>query len=68
MKTSKILLLTTAIVMLIAGLLTIWYQFSGNPLHMVIAGIGYVDDAGVITLCLNGVREDVEKYKKAKGL
>lgn len=33
-----------------------------------LAGIGYVDDAGVITLCLNGVREDVEKYKKAKGL
>lgn len=33
-----------------------------------LAGIGYVDDAGVITLCLNGVREDVEKYKIAKGL
>ncbi len=49
MKTSKILLLTTAIVMLIAGLLTIWYQFSGNPIHMVIAGIGYVA-AGILLL------------------
>ncbi|MBQ7433210.1 MAG: hypothetical protein IJV50_07130 [Lachnospiraceae bacterium] len=49
MKTSKILLLTTAIVMLIAGVLTIWYQFSGNPIHMVIAGIGYVA-AGILLI------------------
>lgn len=33
-----------------------------------IPGIGYLDDAGVITLCLNFTKVDLEKYKEFKGI
>jgi len=30
--------------------------------------VGYLDDAGVIALCLNFVKTDIDKYKEFKGL
>jgi len=30
--------------------------------------IGYLDDAGVVTLCVKSVKVDLEKYKEFKGL
>ncbi len=30
--------------------------------------VGYLDDAGIITLCINGFRADLETYKEFKGL
>jgi uncharacterized membrane protein YkvA (DUF1232 family) len=29
---------------------------------------GYLDDAGIITLCMNFVKNDLDKYKAFKGL
>jgi uncharacterized membrane protein YkvA (DUF1232 family) len=33
-----------------------------------IPGIGYLDDAAVLALVWNGIREDIKKYAEAKGL
>ena len=33
-----------------------------------IPGIGYVDDAGVVGLCVKWVKDDLKKYKEFKGL
>ena len=30
--------------------------------------VGYLDDGGIVTLCMNFVKNDLEKYKEFKGL
>ena len=30
--------------------------------------VGYLDDAGIVTLCIKGFKADLETYKEFKGL
>ncbi|MFY0643953.1 MAG: DUF1232 domain-containing protein [Bacteroidia bacterium] len=54
---------TRTIVYVIAGLL-----YFVNPLDLVpdfIVGLGFVDDAAILTLVLRSIRSEVSRYKKA---
>lgn len=42
-----------------------------NPFDFIpdyIPGVGYLDDAGFIAVCLKAIKADIDKYKEFKGL
>ena len=42
-----------------------------NPFDFIpdfIPGVGYLDDAGIIAVCLTAIKADIDKYKEFKGL
>lgn len=42
-----------------------------NPFDFIpdyIPGVGYLDDAGFIAVCLKAIKVDIDKYKEFKGL
>ena len=48
---------------------TLLYIF--NPFDFIpdfIPGVGYLDDAGIIAVCLTAIKADIDKYKEFKGL
>ena len=54
------------IVAIVCALLYVLSPFDLIPDFLPV--IGYLDDAGVVTLCVKSVKYDLEKYKEFKGL
>ncbi len=55
-----------AISAIVAALLYVFYPFDLIP--DILPGIGYVDDAVVVRICINMVRQDLDLYRQWKGM